>query len=116
MCRIAQATVHNKDLIHRSGGMITARRGSAARNGRKALAYRPFRSVDWQSAPFETCRIPPAGRPTDLDRNQGLHDYVFDLSRRHRSDVAGCFLSELDAGCQAEFGVDVSQVGLHGSR
>ncbi len=29
--------------------------------------------------------------------------------------VAGCFLDELYAGAQAEFGVDVGEVGLHGA-
>ena len=32
------------------------------------------------------------------------------------SGVAGCFLDELDARAQAEFGVDVGEVGLHGAR
>jgi hypothetical protein len=30
--------------------------------------------------------------------------------------VAGCFLDELHARAQAEFGVDVGQVGLHRAR
>ena len=30
--------------------------------------------------------------------------------------MAGCFLGELHAGGQAEFGVDVGEVGLHGAR
>jgi hypothetical protein len=30
--------------------------------------------------------------------------------------VAGCFLDELHARAQAEFGVDVGEVGLHGAR
>ena len=33
-----------------------------------------------------------------------------------RSGVAGCFLGELHPGAQAEFGVDVGEVGLHGAR
>ena len=41
---------------------------------------------------FETCGIPPTRRAINLDRNQGLNDYVFDLSCRHGSGVAGCFL------------------------
>ena len=32
------------------------------------------------------------------------------------SGVAGCFLDELYAGGEAEFGVDVGEVGLHGAR
>ena len=65
---------------------------------------------------FGTCGIPPTRRAIDLDRNQGLNDYVFDLSCRHRSAVAGCFLGELHAGGESEFGVDVGEVGLHGAR
>jgi hypothetical protein len=30
--------------------------------------------------------------------------------------VAGCFLDELYAGGESEFGVDVGEVGLHGAR
>jgi hypothetical protein len=30
--------------------------------------------------------------------------------------VAGCFLGELYAAGEAEFGVDVGEVGLHGAR
>jgi hypothetical protein len=30
--------------------------------------------------------------------------------------VAGCFLDELHAAGEAEFGVDVGEVGLHGAR
>src|SRR5271165_5272546 len=37
-------------------------------------------------------------------------------SARRRSGVAGCFLDELYAGAQAEFGVDVGEVGLHCAR
>ena len=37
-------------------------------------------------------------------------------SSRRRSGVAGGFLDELDAGAQAELGVDVGEVGLHGTR
>ena len=37
-------------------------------------------------------------------------------SKRLPSGVAGCFLSELHARGQAEFGVDVGEVGLHGAR
>jgi hypothetical protein len=29
------------------------------------------------------------------DPNQGLNDYIVDLSCRHLSGVAGCFLDEL---------------------
>jgi len=32
-----------------------------------------------------------------------------------RSGVSGCFLRELHAGGDAEFGVDVGEVGLHGA-
>ncbi len=32
------------------------------------------------------------------------------------SGVAGCFLGELHARGEAEFGVDVGEVGLHGAR
>jgi len=32
-----------------------------------------------------------------------------------RSGVAGCFLGELHARGEAEFGVDVGEVGLHGA-
>jgi hypothetical protein len=54
---------------------------------------------------------------TALDRNQGLHDYyVFDQSCRCRSAVASGFLNKLYAGGQSEFGIDVSEVGLHGPR
>jgi hypothetical protein len=46
-----------------------------------------------------------------------LHDYyVFDQSCRGRSAVPGCFLRELDAGGESEFGVDVGEMGLHGAR
>src|SRR4029077_19891957 len=34
---------------------------------------------------------------------------------RHLSAVSGCFLRELHAGGEAEFGVDVGEVGLHGA-
>jgi hypothetical protein len=33
-----------------------------------------------------------------------------------RSGVAGCFLSELHARVESEFGVGVGEVGLHGAR
>ena len=58
----------------------------------------------------------PAGRLTDLDRNQGLHGFVFDLNCRCRSAVPGCFLNELHPRGQPEFGVDVGEMGLHGPR
>jgi hypothetical protein len=37
---------------------------------------------------------------------------------RHQagSAVTGCFLRELHAGGESEFGVDVGEVGLHGAR
>jgi hypothetical protein len=35
---------------------------------------------------------------------------------RSCSDVTGRFLDKLDAGAQAQFGVDVGEVGLHGAR
>ena len=35
---------------------------------------------------------------------------------RQRSGVAGCFLDELYAAGEAEFGEDVGEVGLHGAR
>lgn len=38
------------------------------------------------------------------------------LIRQCESGVAGCFLRELHAGAEAEFGVDVGEVGLHGPR
>jgi hypothetical protein len=37
-------------------------------------------------------------------------------SKRLSSAVPGCFLSELHPRGQAEFGVDVGEVGLHGAR
>jgi hypothetical protein len=46
----------------------------------------------------------------------GIVGLVFLPSRRQRSGVAGCFLDELDARAEAEFGVDVGEVGLHGAR
>jgi hypothetical protein len=46
----------------------------------------------------------------------GIGGLVFLLSRRQRSAVAGRFLDELYAGAEAEFGVDVGEVGLHGAR
>ena len=36
--------------------------------------------------------------------------------RRGESRWAGCFLRELHPGAEAEFGVDVGEVGLHGAR
>ena len=38
------------------------------------------------------------------------------IAGRMFSVVAGCFLDELHAGGEAEFGVDVGEVGLHGAR
>jgi hypothetical protein len=38
------------------------------------------------------------------------------LSRGYGSGVLCCFLDELYAGGEAEFGVDVGEVGLHGPR
>jgi hypothetical protein len=38
------------------------------------------------------------------------------LRLRRCSGVAGCFLNQLYVGAQAEFGVDVGEVGLHGAR
>jgi hypothetical protein len=35
---------------------------------------------------------------------------------RLSSSVAGCFLGELHPGGEAELGLDVGQVGLHGAR
>jgi hypothetical protein len=34
----------------------------------------------------------------------------------HGLTVAGCYLDELHAGGEPEFGVDVGEVGLHGAR
>ena len=53
--------------------------------------------------------------PDPFLRN-GIGGLVFLLSRRQRSGVAGCFLDELYAAGEAEFGVDVGEVGLHGAR
>jgi hypothetical protein len=53
-------------------------------------------------------------RPTST--NQGLNDYMVDLSCRHLSAVPGCFLRELHAGSESKFGVDVGEVSLHGAR
>jgi hypothetical protein len=78
--------------------------------------YRLFR-LTGRGHLFRTCGIPPTRPAIDLDRNQGLNDYyVFDQSCRCRSTVTRCFLGELHAGGQAEFGVDVGEVGLHGAR
>ncbi len=46
----------------------------------------------------------------------GIGGLVFLPSRRQRSGVAGCFLDELHPRGEAEFGVDVGEVGLHGAR
>ncbi len=41
---------------------------------------------------------------------------VYEPLSRLSSSVAGCFLDELHARGQAEFGVNVGEVGLHGAR
>jgi hypothetical protein len=46
----------------------------------------------------------------------GIGGLVFLPSRRQRSGVAGGFLDELHPRVEAEFGVDVGEVGLHGAR
>ena len=51
-----------------------------------------------------------------VDQFTGSGHYVFNQSCRCRSAVPGCFLSELHAGGESEFGVDVGEVGLHGAR
>ena len=45
----------------------------------------------------------------------GIGGLVFLPSRGQRSGVAGGFLDELYAAGEAEFGVDVGEVGLHGA-
>ena len=57
----------------------------------------------------------PHGRPIDLDRTQELCGGLRLRSELSMSSVvASCLLNELDAAGEAEFGVDVSEVGFYG--
>ena len=55
-------------------------------------------------------------RSRDRPRPQPGLAQLVDQSRRCRSAVPRCFLSELYARGESEFGVDVGEVGLHGAR
>jgi hypothetical protein len=53
--------------------------------------------------------------PAELFQIWSLFETVSAIDRRDGSGVARCFLRELYAGGEAEFGVDVREVGLHGA-
>jgi hypothetical protein len=57
---------------------------------------------------FDMCVISSVG----VSDRGGLHD----LRCPCHSGVEGCFLDELHAAAEAEFGVDVGQVSLYGAR
>jgi len=67
-------------------------------------------------AHFDVVRMPSFQSFSRTLSGEGDWWLVFLPSRRQRSGVAGCLLDELHPGGQPELGVDVGEVGLHGSR
>ena len=111
---ITTAIAHLRDVLGEATYESLARKGETMTTAAMVTyAYEPLnrRGPNRTRTPrAETRRREPlrsrGGRPARVDSG---HCVLL-------SDVAGCFLDELHAGGEAEFGVDVGEVGLHGAR